>query len=268
MLEVLGYLGALLTGVSLGLIGGGGSILIVPVLVYLFKVNPTLATAYSLLVVGTASLVGSVQYARQKLIDYKTAVVFAIPAFLGVFLARVYVVPALPAEIHDFGSFVLTKDVLIMLVFATVMLLASISMIRGRKDAESEEEETTPVQYNYPLIGLEGLGVGALTGFVGAGGGFLIIPALVLLAKLPMKMAIGTSLVIISSKSLLGFVGDVFAQDSIDWIFLLSITGVSVGGIFIGTFLSKFIPGKKLKPAFGWFVLIMGIYILGKQIYL
>lgn len=267
-MEILGYMGALVTGLSLGLIGGGGSILIVPVLVYLFSVTPSLATAYSLFVVGAASVVGAFEYARKGLVDYKTAVVFAVPAFVGVFSARKWLVPALPESIATFGSFELTKDALIMLVFATVMLLASLSMIRkntGGGDSSADPVDQA-VAYNFPMIALEGLGVGAVTGFVGAGGGFLIIPALVILAKLPMKLAVGTSLVIIAAKSLLGFLGDLSASQSIDWAFLATIAGISIAGIFIGSYMSNFISGKKLKPAFGWLVLGMGFYIMAKQI--
>lgn len=269
-MEILGYLGALFTGLSLGLIGGGGSILIVPVLVYLFNINPSLATAYSLFVVGTASVVGSIEYARKGLIDYKTAVIFAFPSFLGVFAVRAWLVPQLPQTIAAFGTISLSKDVLIMLVFAVVMLLASISMIRKNTDAPStsDEQQQNQISYNYPMIAIEGLGVGAITGFVGAGGGFLIIPALVILARLPMKLAVGTSLIIIASKSLLGFLGDLSVSQAIHWVFLLKITATAIGGIFIGSSLSSIIPGKKLKPAFGWFVLVMGIYIITKQIFI
>lgn len=266
-MEILGYLGALITGISLGLIGGGGSILIVPVLVYLFSITPGLATAYSLFVVGAASAVGALEYARKDLVDYKTAVVFAVPAFIGVFSARKWLVPALPESIATLGSFDLTKDALIMLVFATVMLFASLSMIRKNKseDEQSENPSNQPTSYNFPMIALEGLGVGAVTGFLGAGGGFLIIPALVIFAKLPMKLAVGTSLVIIAAKSLLGFLGDLSANQSIDWLFLSIISGISIAGIFLGSYISNFVPGQKLKPAFGWFVLGMGFYIIAKQ---
>lgn len=264
-MEILGYIGVLLTGISLGLIGGGGSILIVPVLVYLFGVSPALATAYSLFAVGAASLVGAGEYARKKLVDYKTAVVFAVPSFLGVFVARRFVVPALPSEIARFGDLALTKDMLIMLVFAVVMLLASASMTRKRPASTGDSEAQRP-SYNYPLIGLEGLFVGALTGFVGAGGGFLIIPALVLLAKLPMKLAVGTSLIIIAAKSLFGFLGDISSGQAIAWTFLLGVTAVAIVGIFVGSYLSKYVPGKKLQPAFGWFVLVMGLYIIARQV--
>lgn len=264
MMIVLGYLGAMITGFSLGLIGGGGSILIVPVLVYLFGISPSLATAYSLFVVGLASLVGAAKYAKSGLVDYKTAAIFAAPSFVGVFLARRYLVPAIPERIAEIGSLSLTRDSLIMLVFAVVMLMASFSMIR--KKAGPDGDETKAVSYNFKMIALEGLVVGGVTGFVGAGGGFLIIPALVILAKLPMKLAIGTSLIIIAVKSLLGFLGDLGGPHEIDWLFLLRVSGVAMVGIFLGTYASRFIPGKKLQPAFGWFVLVMGIYIITRQL--
>lgn len=261
---ILGYIGALLIGLVLGLIGGGGSILTVPVLVYLLAIEPVLATAYSLFIVGTTSLVGAVKNIRKKLVDFKTAIVFAIPAFIAVYSTRKFLVPAIPEHIFTVGNFTLTKDVAIMIFFAIIMLLASVSMIRGRKD--KGDEEAQEVSYNYPLIILEGAVVGLLTGIVGAGGGFLIIPALVLLAKLPMKKAVATSLLIIAIKSLIGFIGDVENLE-IEWDFLLTFTAVSVVGIFIGIWLNKFIPGDKLKKSFGWFVLVMGLYIIIKELF-
>lgn len=260
---ILGYIGALLIGVVLGLIGGGGSILTVPVLVYLLAIEPVVATAYSLFIVGSTSLVGAVKNIRKKLVDFRTAIVFAIPAFIAVYSTRKFLVPAIPEEIFTIGSFTLTKDVAIMIFFAIIMLLASVSMIRGRKDKGGAQPEA--VSYNYPLIVLEGAVVGVLTGIVGAGGGFLIIPALVLLAKLPMKKAVATSLLIIAIKSLIGFIGDVENLD-IEWDFLLTFTSISIVGIFLGIWLNKFIPGEKLKKGFGWFVLIMGIYIIIKEL--
>lgn len=261
--QILGYIGALLIGVVLGLIGGGGSILTVPVLVYLLAIEPVVATAYSLFIVGSTSLVGAIKNIRKKLVDFRTAIVFAVPAFIAVYSTRKFLVPAIPEEIFTMGTFTLTKDVAIMIFFAIIMLLASVSMIRGRKDKGSGETEE--VSYNYPLIILEGAVVGVLTGIVGAGGGFLIIPALVLLAKLPMKKAVATSLLIIAIKSLIGFIGDVENLE-IQWDFLLTFTAISIVGIFIGIWLNKFIPGEKLKKGFGWFVLIMGIYIIIKEL--
>ncbi len=261
---IFGYLGALIVGLTLGMLGGGGSILTVPILVYVLSINPVIATAYSLFVVGTTSLVGGVRNLSKGNVDIRVAIVFAIPAFIAVYLTRRVIVPAIPDEICTIRDFVLTKDLGIMLFFAIIMLLASISMIRGRK---SDGEEGIKVTLNIPLIILEGAVVGVLTGIVGAGGGFLIIPALVLFANLSMKRAVATSLMIIASKSLIGFIGDV-QNLRIDWAFLLSFTGVSIVGIFIGIYLNKFIDEKPLKKAFGWFVLIMGIYIITKEVFL
>lgn len=263
LVEILGFVGALIIGIVLGLIGGGGSILTVPVLVYLLTINPVTATAYSLFVVGVSALVGAVKNMRKGLVDFRTAIVFAIPAFLAVYVTRKYIIPAIPDELFQVGDFLVTKNIGIMVLFAVIMLLASVSMIRKgkpKKDADG------PVKFNYPMILIEGLVVGVLTGLVGAGGGFLIIPALVLLAKLPMKKAVATSLLIIAIKSLIGFIGDVENLE-IDWTFLLSFTAFSVGGIFIGTWLNNFIDGKKLKTAFGWFVLVMGVYIIYKEFF-
>ncbi|WP_439152039.1 sulfite exporter TauE/SafE family protein [Winogradskyella sp.] len=260
--QIFGYIGALVIGVVLGLIGGGGSILTVPILVYLLFINPVTATAYSLFVVGVSSLVGAIRNIQKGLVDFRTAIVFAIPAFIAVYIARKYLVPAIPETIFTMGDFSVTKNIAIMLFFALVMLVASISMIRNKR-ADSDEE--TEISYNYPLIIIEGLLVGLITGIVGAGGGFLIIPALVLLAKLPMKKAVATSLLIIAIKSLIGFIGDVENLE-IDWSFLLIFTSISVVGIFLGIYLSNFIEGKKLKKGFGWFVLLMGIYIIYKEL--
>ncbi|SDS24435.1 hypothetical protein SAMN04515667_1734 [Formosa sp. Hel1_31_208] len=260
--QLLGYLGALLIGIVLGLIGGGGSILTVPILVYLMFINPVTATAYSLFVVGVSALVGAIRNMQKGLVDFRTAIVFAIPAFIAVYITRRYLVPAIPEELFTVGDFVITKNIGIMLFFALIMLIASVSMIKSKR---GDSEEDSIIIYNYPLIIIEGFVVGVLTGIVGAGGGFLIIPALVLLAKLPMKKAVATSLLIIAIKSLIGFIGDVENLD-IEWAFLLTFSGVSIIGIFLGIYLSKFIEGKKLKKGFGWFVLAMGFYIIYKEL--
>ena len=264
-IQFLGFSASILIGVSLGLIGGGGSILTLPVLVYLMGINPLVSSAYSLFVVGTTSLIGSVSYMRKALVNYRAAVVFAIPSFVAVFLTRRYVMPAIPDPVLLSDTFSLGRNVAIMLFFALVMLAASLSMIRDRRNQATGEAE--PLRFNYPVIALEGALVGTLTGVVGAGGGFLIIPALVVLARLPMKMAVGTSLLIIAAKSLIGFLGDL-SNIPIDWPFLLEFTALSVVGIFVGSYLSRFVPGQKLKKAFGWFVLMMGVYILVKEIIL
>jgi uncharacterized membrane protein YfcA len=268
IISILGYLAAVLIGVSLGLIGGGGSILTLPVLTYLFGIDAKTATAYSLFVVGFSALVGGIRMARKGLVEYKTLVIFALPALASVYFTRAYIVPAIPEVLFTISGYTITGDMGIMLFFAIIMLLASFTMIRGRKEVK---QENTVISYNYPMILLEGILVGLVTGIVGAGGGFLIIPALVILAKLPMKMAVGTSLLIIAVKSLIGFIGDIGnpqigGGNGIDWTFLVIFTAIAIGGIFIGTWLSQFISGAKLKKGFGWFVLIMAVYILSERI--
>lgn len=260
---ILGYILALLVGISLGLIGSGGSILSVPILVYVMGVEPVLATAYSLFIVGTTALVGGVQSAMQKRVDFKTVLIFGIPSIAAVYLTRACLVPLVPDTLFSIGSFAVTKPIALMLLFAVVMIMASVSMIRPGKKQEAEEGQ--PMQYNYPMILMEGTAVGILTGLVGAGGGFLIIPALVLLAHMPMKMAVGTSLFIIASKSLIGFIGDLQGGKIIDWTLLSTFTASAVAGIVMGIMLSKRIPGSKLKTGFGWFILVMGIYIIVKE---
>ena len=263
-MEILGYIAALLIGVSLGLIGGGGSVLTVPVLVYLMGINPVLATAYSLFIVGATSLIGVFPKYRQGLVSLRTAIVFGIPAILAVFSTRKFLIPFIPDEIFSINGFVFTKSILMMLLFAVLMIVASVTMIRDKKEIRIEPGEQ---QFNYPLIILEGIVVGLLTGMVGAGGGFLIIPALVLLSKLPMKKAVGTSLLIIAAKSLIGFTGDI-SNYQMDWSLLIIVTTIAVIGIFAGNILSNRTDSKKLKKGFGWFVLVMGIYIIIKELFL
>ena len=261
-MEIIGYIVSILIGVSLGLVGSGGSILTVPVLVYLFAVDPVSATSYSLFIVGFTSAIGSVGYFRKGLVNIKTAIVFGIPSIIAVFITRAYLVPAIPKEVFTIGDFLITKNILMMLLFAVLMVAASYSMIK--KDKNKNEEDLGPQKFNYPIILIEGTVVGLVTGLVGAGGGFLIIPALVLLSKLPMKEAVGTSLVIIAAKSLIGFFGE-GSETVIDWSLLTMVSAFATVGIFIGIYLSKKIDGAKLKPVFGWFVLIMGIYIIIKE---
>lgn len=264
-METFGYIGALVMGLSLGLIGGGGSILTVPILVYLFSVDTVLATAYSLFIVGLTSLVGSVSHISQGNVHWRAALIFGIPSVISVYLTRLYIVPLIPQNIIQIGDFQVTKSIMILIVFAVLMVFASYSMIKECKTCK--EAQNTPIKYNYPMILLEGLIVGMITGFVGAGGGFLIIPALVLLAKLPMKKAVGTSLVIIAFKSLIGFVGDIKGSESINWGFLVFFSAIAIVGILLGSILSKKASNDKLKPAFGYFVLIMGLYIISKEIF-
>ncbi len=266
-MEILGYLATIFMGLSLGMIGGGGSILIVPILVYLFSVDPVLATAYSLFIVGLTSLVGGLSYLKKGEVDLKTGLIFATPSFVGVYVTRAFIVPALPDQILDFGDIVISKALLIMLVFAILMVVASVSMIKQNKTVAHKKADLSPLS-RYAVIGMEGLVVGSITGFVGAGGGFLIIPALVIIVGLPMKIAVGTSLLIIASKSLLGFVGDLQQQaQMMDWPLLLSLAAIAVFGILIGMALSRRVSEQALKKGFGWFVLVMGSMILVDQLF-
>lgn len=263
-MELLGYIGALVMGLTLGLIGGGGSILTVPILVYLFQVDAVLATAYSLFIVGLSSAIGSVSHMRLGNIHWRTAFVFGPPSIIAVFLTRAFLVPALPDPLFSIGATEVSKSLGMLILFALLMIAAAYSMIRKPKSIATETG--TAIVFNYPLILGEGLLVGVITGLVGAGGGFLIIPALVLLAKLPMKLAVGTSLIIIAAKSLIGFTGDLNGSEAIDWNFLLVFSAIAIVGILAGSVLSKRISNDKLKPAFGWFVLVMGIYIIGREL--
>jgi uncharacterized membrane protein YfcA len=262
---IAGYLASLIIGISLGLIGGGGSILTVPVLVYLFGVEPVAATAYSLFIVGTTSLAGVLPKYKAGEVNLKTALIFGIPSIAAVFLTRKFIVPAIPEQLFTIGNLVITKAILLMVLFAVLMVFASVSMIRKKKSGAVNNNPEKQV-FNYPLIFIEGSVVGVLTGLVGAGGGFLIIPALVILSKLPMKQAVGTSLLIIAAKSLIGFTGDLGTLQ-INWELMLTVTGLAIIGIVAGNYLSKKIDGDKLKTGFGWFVLVMGIYILIKELF-
>lgn len=262
-IQVLGYFGALAVGLVLGLMGSGGSIMAVPILTYMFHISPVTTTAYSLFVVGTSSSVGALKNFKKGLIDFKIALVFATPGFVAVFISRKFIVPTIPEELIQVGNFVLTRSKGIMFLLAMLMIIASISMLRKR---EQPIKDNILVRFNYPIMIFVGAVIGILTGIVGIGGGFLIIPALVLLVKLPMKKAVATSLFIISLKSLIGFMGGLGILD-INWTFLLVFTLISVLGILFGAYLSSFVKSEKLKRGFGWFVLFMAIGIFCKEMF-
>lgn len=262
-IQIFGYLGALVVGLVLGLMGSGGSLIAIPIFTYLFHISPITTTAYSLFVVGTSSTIGALRNWKKGLVDFKIAIVFAVPAFIAVFVVRKYLLPIIPIEIIAFKDFVVTKDMAIMVLLAVIMLLCALSMIRKKK---SLNDTNYLNRYNYPLIVLEGIMIGLFTGVVGVGGGFLIIPTLVLLVKLPMKKAVATSLFIIALKSLIGFMGDL-GNLEINWSFLLGFTVISTLGIFLGIYLSSFIKGEKLKTYFGWLLLVLSIGIFYKEVF-
>jgi uncharacterized protein len=259
-MEIAGYIASLFIGVSLGLIGGGGSILTVPVLVYLFAISPTIAISYSLFIVGFTSLIGAFNYYRQGLVNFKTVLFFGSSSITTVFVARKFIIPLLPDVFFRIGTFEVTHTLFVMVVFAILMVAASVSMIKGRKVAERTETKEKP----WMLI-LYGVLIGLVTGFLGAGGGFLLIPALVIIMRLPMKKAVGTSLMIIALNSLIGFLGDI-GRHAIDWKFIIIISAIAIAGIFIGSYFNQKVNGDKLKKGFGWFVLVMGIYIIVKEL--
>lgn len=256
-----------LLGITLGLIGAGGSILAVPILVYLFSIPATQATGYSLLIVGATAAVGAIGYVRSGEADLRTAALFAPPAILGVYLTRLAIVPAIPETIGSVGGVQVTRDTALLLLFALFMVVAAVSMIRVGAAARDVSRAPRPHgRARLFLIVAEGLAVGTLTGLVGAGGGFMIIPALVLLGGLPMRAAIGTSLVIIAAKSLIGFIGEAQGAEAIDYLFLMTVTVMPLLGIFAGMRLNRHLTPLRLRIAFGWFVLIMGNYIFFREL--
>lgn len=266
-MEIIGYLASILIGISLGLVGSGGSILTVPVLVYLMSVNPMVATASSLFIVGLTSLVGGLRAYSKNLIDFRAITEFGLPSIFSIFIARHYMLPALPDVVFYLGAKPVSKEILLMVVFATLMVAASLTMIRSKKDAPEEVKETGNRRHKVIPLVLLGLCIGTVTGLLGAGGGFLIIPALVVFLDLPMKKAVGTSLLIIAINSLFGFLFSL-KQFTYNWQLLLIFTSLAIIGIFIGSRLAEKIPGKSLKKGFGWFILVMGIYIITKELFL
>lgn len=264
-MEIIGYLASIFIGISIGLIGTGSGTLTIPALIYLFGVDVVPATAYALFIGGLTSAVGSISYIRNKLIHIKTVISFGLSSIIGVLFTRSYIIPNIPENIMNINGIVVTKDLFIITFFAILMSIASYSMIKKTK--ESEVKEHRKLKINYPLIAIEGLIVGIITGLVGTGGGFLIVPTLVILLKLPMKEAVGTTLLIIAAKSLIGFLGEPNIA-GMDWKLLISVVSCTISGVLIGTFLSRRIDGRKLKPFFGWVLLILGICIIIKEVLL
>jgi uncharacterized membrane protein YfcA len=261
-LEIAGYIASLIIGISLGLIGGGGSILTVPVMVYLFSVQPLLATSYSLFVVGTTSLVGAANNYKRGFVNINTALLFGISSIITVFLTRKFIIPAIAGFTININGLIFTEAMFTMLLFAMLMVIAAVSMIKTRPPSIIDIPSSKNI--NFSSLLLYGIGIGFITGLLGAGGGFLLIPTLVIVVGLTMKEAVGTSLLIIALNSLIGFAGDL-GHFTIQWKLLLSVTTIAITGIFIGGAMAKKIPAEKLKKGFGWFVLVMGIYIILKE---
>lgn len=264
MLTLFGYVLALLMGFTLGLIGAGGSILTVPILVYFFRVPVVTATGYSLLVVGSAALLGAYRYWRRGQVDFISASLFTLPAMLSVLITRTFIVPSLPLVI-DLGFFLLSKDTLILVLFSLLMLLASVFMLRPQNVQDLLKPKAHDTM-RLPKLVLGSAGIGLLTGLVGAGGGFLIIPTLIGLFRLTVKQAIGTSLAIIAVNSLVGFKGDIAAGIAIDWSLLGVFLLLTLLGMLAGTSFASKLDASRLRSIFGWFVMLVAIIMLGEQL--
>lgn len=244
---MIGYFLALLIGASLGLMGGGGSILTVPVLVYALEMGAKEAIAMSLAIVGLTSLVGSLSHFKAGNINLKVAMIFGPVAMAGTFLGA-------KLAVYLSGATQL-------IIFAIVMIIASYFMFKGRKNLKDNSEDHT---VHFALIAGPGIFVGILTGLVGVGGGFMIVPTLVLLAHVPMKQAVGTSLLIISLNSFSGFLGYMNTVP-IEWAFLGKFSFFTIIGILAGSYFVKYISQDKLKKMFAIFLVIMGFFILYKN---
>ncbi len=260
--EVIGYVAAILVGLVIGLAGGGGSILTVPIFVYVFNIPTLMATTYSLFVVGSTSMIGSINHIWKKRVDLRVTLVFALPSFISVYMTRRLLVPALPDPLFSLNGFMLGKSDAILYFFVFVMIVAARAMIRSDRPEEGEAADGKP---RYGSLALDGLAVGMLTGTIGAGGGFIIVPMLVLLAGLPIHRAVATSVLIIAMNSFIGLMGDIHHTE-LDWDFLLPFTSLSIAGIFIGMYLARYIAPAKLKKGFGWFVLAVAGYVIFREI--
>ena len=259
----VGYIASALVGVALGLTGGGGSIVTVPVLVYLFRIEPHMATGYSLFIVGATSLMGGIKSAIDGTVHYRKAIIFSMPATIAIFLTRHYILPHIPESIWTINSFAITRDMIMMTLFAITMFIVSFRMIK--KDSKGRSTTIREDNHHASTI-VTGVIVGFLSGIIGAGGGFLIVPALIDFEKLPIKQAVGTSLVIIAINSLAGFLGDTNISGSIDFNFILTLSALSVAGVLLGGYLSRFIASENLKSGFGWFTLVMALFIFYKEL--
>ena len=265
-MEIIGYLGAIVVGVLVALVGAGGSILTVPILVYLLHVAPVAATGYSLLIIGITSLISTFGYMYRKMINYRIVVLFGIPSVIAVYLTRRFLVPMVPNEIYEQGSLLITKDSFLMLLLGVLIMLSAFSMISVKKNYQPNisPQKVSSFQYSRMIL-IEGVIIGTLTGFVGTGGGFMIIPALVILCQVPIKTAVGSALLIAAFKSGIGFLGEIGNNPSIDYELIGVFTGLALIGIAIGSFLSQKVSGYRLRNAFGYFILVIAIFILVRE---
>ncbi|TKC09170.1 sulfite exporter TauE/SafE family protein [Pedobacter frigoris] len=262
-MELIGYCACALIGISLGLIGAGGSILMVPVLVFLFRMPPVLATSYSLFVVGITSFFAATGKFRKGDVLVGSALTFGLTSMVAVVAIRQFVIPIMPKSFGHLGHATLSYDLLSIVLFACLMILAAIVMINksGKTDCVTMEGSSSfMLSIPYALL------IGTVTGFLGAGGGFILIPVMTLMLGMDIKKAVGTSLAVVALNSLSGFANDLNHVD-INWKFLLVISAMALLGSIAGARIADRVNSKKLKAGFGWFILMLGILIITRECY-
>lgn len=260
--EIIGYIGALLTGLILGILGGGGAIFSVPVLVYIFHVKATEATAYSMFIVAVAALIGAVQNIRKKMVDWSAVAWYGLPSLITVFITRKFIIHAIPENLFTVGSYTFTKHVGILLLLSFFMVMIGYKMTRT-EPIKGEGERGV----NHTKLIMYAMGIGLFLGIVGAGGGFLMIPALIHFANLDIKKAVGTSLVLVSANAAIGFLGDATTNTNLNWPLLISFSGIAIAGVIIGTYYAHKINPAKLRMGFGYFMIITAVFIFVKEIF-
>lgn len=261
-MHVLGYAGAVLTGLILGLLGGGGALMSIPVLVYLFHIEASVATGYSLFLIGITASVGALQTIRHKLVHMQAVLYYGIPSVITVYSVRRFLIPNLPNTLFTIGSYVVDKNHFILFLLSLVMIIAGYKMIVSQ---EPEQKELSNAGIDRIKLPLYAILVGAFIGLVGAGGGFLMIPALVYFGNLPMKKAVGTSILLVAINSFVGFLGDVHSSEQMAWSFLFIFSAFSIVGFFIGFYLHRKIPVNVFKKYFGIFLILMAVFIVLKE---
>ncbi|MEZ5014161.1 MAG: sulfite exporter TauE/SafE family protein [Chitinophagales bacterium] len=262
-MEIVGYFSALLIGFALAVFGAGGSILTIPILIYLFGYAPLPATTYAFIIVGFTAAIGTLQNIRQRNVYLRPAIFFAFPSVLSIFLVRNVILPNIPEQVGHIGNITLTKDLIVLAVFSVIMAVAGFKMIRSRHGEDAPQGDGGMHPFMLMLLGAM---VGFVLGFAGVGGGFLITPALVMFAKLPIRRAIGTSLLIISLNSFVGFFSSLQMHADIDWAFIAIFIALTALGIFLGNLLSGRIRSSQLQGAFGWFLFAFGIFMIVSEI--
>ncbi|WNJ19335.1 sulfite exporter TauE/SafE family protein [Pontibacter sp. G13] len=262
-MEWIGYLCAASIGIVMGLMGSGGSMML-PVLAYLFAKDANLTSAYSIFVIGLTSIIGTFGKVREDIIPYKVTFAFLIPALLSTWFARWALVPMVPEHLLEIGDFVLVKKQGLLILFAVILVFSGLSMITGFADKLKERSQA---HFSWPSLIISAIVIGLLSGMLGTGGGFMIVPALIMTAGLEIKEAAAGALVIVAVKSLVGFfAGDAITMgDQIEWNFLAKVAGVMITGILLGNWLSNHLPAERIKRGFAYITLALAVFVLGKE---